>query len=274
VSAFGTTPEEQKRTKQVLRHLLRKVLEPHGYKVVRADEIDDEGLITNQIIEHLLEDDLVIADLTGANPNVFYELAVRHAARKPIVHLITAGETIPFDVANMRAIVYALDDPDVLEEAQEELARKVAAIEQSDGAGPNPITAARDVWLLRASDEPQVREAGELLALVSDLRDEMRSLVRRMTPLTPPPTLASLLDTPPRSETAGHTIVERLQVQAFQMLALEGPLTVTALAERLKVSRATTTKLLHRMTDLGLILRDGPVVRLAPGAAMTLPAVD
>lgn len=72
--------------------------------MVRADEIDDEGLITNQIIEHLIEDDLVVADLTGLNPNVFYEVAVRHAARKPIVHLITTGQDIPFDVANMRAV--------------------------------------------------------------------------------------------------------------------------------------------------------------------------
>ncbi len=130
VSAFGATGEEKVRTKQVLRHLIRKVLEPRGYDVVRADDIDDEGLITNQIIEHLLEDDLVVADLTGKNPNVFYEVAVRHAARKPIVHLITAGEPIPFDVANMRAVQYALDDPDVLEQAQQELERKVTGFDR------------------------------------------------------------------------------------------------------------------------------------------------
>jgi hypothetical protein len=180
VSAFGSNPDEQRRYKQVLRHLIQKVLEPH-YEVVRADQIDDEGLITNQIIEHLLEDDLVVADLTGLNPNVFYEVAVRHAARKPIVHLITKGEQIPFDVANMRAVPYALDDPDVLEDAQAELKRKVAAIEESGWkAAPNPISAARDVWLLRESGSPEVREAGELLGAFHALRDEVRSLGRRI----------------------------------------------------------------------------------------------
>src|SRR3954468_24720557 len=155
VSAFGADAEDQRRHKQVLRHLIRKVLGAR-FKVVRADEIDDEGLITHQIIEHLLEDDLVVADLTGLNPNVFYEVAVRHAVQKPIVHLITAGEEIPFDIANMRAVSYALDEPDLLEAAQEELDRKVKAIEDADWvAAPNPISAAKNVSLLQESDQPE-----------------------------------------------------------------------------------------------------------------------
>jgi hypothetical protein len=164
----------------VLKHLVQKVLSDR-YTVIRADQIDDEGLITNQIIEHLLEDELVVADLTDLNPNVFYELAVRHAARKPIVHLISKGQDIPFDVSNMRAVPYALDDPDLLEEAQTELGRKVKAIEDSGfTAAPNPVSAARDVWLLRASEQPEVRQAADLLAGLNQLQDEVRALARRM----------------------------------------------------------------------------------------------
>jgi hypothetical protein len=182
VSAFGATPDDQRRHKQVLRHLVRKVLGDR-FHVVRADEIDDEGLITNQIIEHLLDDDLVVADLTGLNPNVFYEVAVRHAVQKPIVHLITAGEEIPFDVANMRAVPYALDDPDALETAQEELGRKVRSIEEADWiAAPNPISAAREVSLLQGSEQPEARAAGDILAAVGELRDEVRALSRRVPP--------------------------------------------------------------------------------------------
>lgn len=191
VSAFGTDADSQRRHKQVLRHLVRKVL-GERFRVVRADEIDDEGLITNQIIERLFEDDLVVADLTGLNPNVFYEVAVRHAVRKPIVHLITKGQEIPFDIANMRAIQYALDDPDLLVEAQEELGRKVKAIEENDWvAAPNPISAARDVWLLQSSEEPEARQAGDLLAAVSDLREEV-SLLRRKS--NPPEDVVPLAD--------------------------------------------------------------------------------
>lgn len=180
VSAFGATPDDQRRHKQVLRHLVRRVLGDR-FKVFRADEIDEEGLITHQIIEHLLEDDLVVADLTGLNPNVFYEVAVRNAAQKPIVHLITAGQEIPFDVANMRTVPYALDDPDALEAAQEELERKVKAIEDADWvAAPNPISAAREVSLLQGSEQPEARAAGGILAAVGELRDEVRGLSRRV----------------------------------------------------------------------------------------------
>jgi hypothetical protein len=92
-----------------------------------------------------VDDDLVVADLTGQNPNVFYELAVRHAAGKPVVHLITSGESLPFDVANQRAIKYALD-PDSLKKAREDLEAMVQAIEDSGFiAAPNPITSVRDI---------------------------------------------------------------------------------------------------------------------------------
>lgn len=184
ISAFGKNPDEQRAHKQVLKHLVGKVLTPRSYEVIRADQIADEGLITNQIIEHLLDDDLVVADLTALNPNVFYEMAVRHAARRPIVHLITDGVQIPFDVANVRAVKYSLDDPDRLEEAQEELEQKVAAIESSGWtAAPNPITSVRDVSILQQSEEPATRQAGDVLAAVHELRDEVQTLNLRFRPL-------------------------------------------------------------------------------------------
>lgn len=226
VSAFGANPEDQRRHKQVLRHLVRKVLGDR-FNVVRADEIDEEGLITHQIIEHLLDDDLVVADLTGLNPNVFYEVAVRHAVQKPIVHLITAGQEIPFDVANMRAVPYALDDPDALEEAQEELARKVKSIEEANWvAAPNPISSAREVSLLQGSDHPEARAAGDILAAVGELRDEVRGLARRV----PAP--------------------EKQPLQERVASALEshgGPISSPSLAKRLGVSQRAVVLALRKL---------------------------
>jgi len=69
---------------------------------MRADELAEPGIITSQVIQHIVDDQLVIADLTERNPNVFYELALRHALRKPVVQIIHRGEAIPFDVAGMR----------------------------------------------------------------------------------------------------------------------------------------------------------------------------
>jgi hypothetical protein len=48
--------------------------------------------------------DLVVADLTGANPNVYYELALRHSTAKPFVHLAREGTEIPFDIRVMDVV--------------------------------------------------------------------------------------------------------------------------------------------------------------------------
>lgn len=251
VSAFGSTGDEQRKHKQVLRHLVRKVLSDR-FRVVRADEIDDEGLITNQIIEHLLEDDLVVADLTGLNPNVFYEVAVRHAARKPIVHLITKGQEIPFDVANMRAIPYALDDPDDLEQAQDELARKVRAIEASDWeAAPNPISSAQDVWLLRESEQPDVRRMGDVLAAFGELRDEVRSLARRVGP------------SPPESELLTFRKARKLILAEIER---DGPLDRLELVKRFPT---LTEAQIEAVIDA--FLTSGEVFRLDDGRLGTIP---
>lgn len=93
----------------VLKHIIRPPIEAEGFNIVRADQIEKSGLITNQIIEHVLESELVVADLSGRNPNVFYELALRHAVRKPLIQLIRRGEELPFDVAGMRTITYDVD---------------------------------------------------------------------------------------------------------------------------------------------------------------------
>jgi hypothetical protein len=245
VSAFGATPEDQHRHKQVLRHLVRKVL-GEDFNVVRADEIDDEGLITNQIIEHLLDDDLVVADLTGLNPNVFYEVAVRHAVRKPIVHLITAGEDIPFDVSNMRAVPYALDDPDALEEAQEELRRKVKSIEEADWvAAPNPISAAREVSLLQRSEQPEARAAGDILAAVGELRDEVRGLSRRVS----------------SSERSSEEVSSQsLKGAIIRYLTANGPSTAREVAEGLATSPGVTRWMLSKLKE------EGRATRLDSGA--------
>jgi hypothetical protein len=89
------TPE---RSNTVFDFIVKPAVQAAGYAdPVRADLLPEPGIITNQVIQRLLKDDLVIADLTDSNPNVFYELAVRHTIRKPIVQIIRRDERIPFD---------------------------------------------------------------------------------------------------------------------------------------------------------------------------------
>src|SRR5947209_5187674 len=83
--------------------LYQEIVEPvfesfPAFKLMRADKITEPGLITSQIITHLLDDELVIADMSLTNPNAFYELGIRHVIQKPVIHMYLRGTEIPFDV--------------------------------------------------------------------------------------------------------------------------------------------------------------------------------
>jgi hypothetical protein len=112
------------------------------FEVIRSDKIALPGMIDSQVINHLLDADLVIADLTFQNPNVFYEMGIRHMAVKPIIHMFRAGEVIPFDVKLYRAIQFSLEHPKHLSEAREQLKQAVDAVLAS-GQVVNPVTHAR-----------------------------------------------------------------------------------------------------------------------------------
>jgi hypothetical protein len=81
-----------------------------GLRVLRADQIDNPGLITAQVIEHLLRSRLVVADLSFHNPNVFYELAIRHATGKPTVLVCRNEDPLPFDIADVRTVRVDMTD--------------------------------------------------------------------------------------------------------------------------------------------------------------------
>src|SRR4051812_26839825 len=69
-----------------------------GFKCLRADEIASSNNIIADVVAYLCDARLVIADLTGSNANVFYELGVRHALGKPTVLIAQDLEDIPFDL--------------------------------------------------------------------------------------------------------------------------------------------------------------------------------
>ncbi len=77
----------------------------HGIVPVRADGIADPGEINEQICRHVLQDDIVIADLTGGNANVTYELGIRHLIGKPVIHIGEHGQ-LPFDLSQIRTIMF------------------------------------------------------------------------------------------------------------------------------------------------------------------------
>ena len=168
----------RKRADQVLRYIIREALEPRGYVVSRADDIAKPGSITTQVIESIWRSDLVIADLTDQNPNVFYELAVRHAMQRSIVHMIQGTQRIPFDIADFRTIYFDLD-LDGAAKARRELCAQVDEVE-AGATCVTPVSLAGILVQLSSSSSEDKVILRQLLEGFGELRAESRDLMKQL----------------------------------------------------------------------------------------------
>jgi hypothetical protein len=111
ISPIGDEASEfRKHSDLFMGTFIEPVLSQFDLRLIRADKINEAGMITSQMIEYIARSKLVIADLSFHNPNVFYEVALRHAIRKPIVQLIRRADRVPFDVQPFRTIMIDTTD--------------------------------------------------------------------------------------------------------------------------------------------------------------------
>ena len=175
----------------LLDAVIEPVLRKLEFEVEIAHRISTPGSITKQVIERLLEDDLVVANLTGLNSNVMYELAVRHCKRKPVVMLAERGTKLPFDVADERTVFYQ-DDFAGSVSLKEELKLAVQA-SLDETPLDNPVYRVVNAILI----EEQVREGGRdvdqhILTRLDSIDSELRrhrhvsvpAWIRKSTPVT------------------------------------------------------------------------------------------
>ena len=88
------------------KDIIKPALEESGVTPVRADEIYSTGAIIEDIYSTILQSELCIADVTGKNPNVSYELGMAHTAQKPTILITQNISDVPFDYRHLRHIVY------------------------------------------------------------------------------------------------------------------------------------------------------------------------
>ncbi|MCX6692447.1 MAG: hypothetical protein NTW33_10500, partial [Methanoregula sp.] len=168
--------DERKWSDDLLDCIITPVVEKMGYqKPIRADHINESGIITRQIIDLLIESDLVIADLSYRNPNVCYELAVRHVAKRPFIHMIKNGHKIPFDTASNRAITVDIDIRSA-NKAKKELERHISSIESGNIETDNPIGTALTLRDLKSSGDPSQMMSANLMEAIQNIATEVKAL--------------------------------------------------------------------------------------------------
>ncbi|AYL95550.1 toll/interleukin-1 receptor domain-containing protein [Mucilaginibacter celer] len=86
--------------------LIRETSAGLGHNIITANELYSTGTIIEQVQDQIKNVDLVIADISGHNPNVMYELGYAQSSGIPILPLAQRGDNIPFDIAAVRVIIY------------------------------------------------------------------------------------------------------------------------------------------------------------------------
>ena len=165
---------ERRRADEVYEHVVEVAASAHGLRVMRSDLEPTPGRLTTQIVRGIINARAIVGDLTGRNPNVFYELGVCHAFARPVVLLVKDPKSLPFDVQDERTIAIGDDDKLGVSEAKEaaralelalgivlapdyvpsNLVTEVAAAQSLDALAPqNPIAAEMATIRERVEDQ-------------------------------------------------------------------------------------------------------------------------
>lgn len=92
--------------KQLYAEVIQPAAREFELDAYHAGEIFGPGVILHDIVQGIIEAKIVVAEITPANPNVFYELGFSHALGKPTILLAERGKELPFDVSAYRCLFY------------------------------------------------------------------------------------------------------------------------------------------------------------------------
>lgn len=164
---------------QVFEDVIRPACQANDLDPIRADGIAVPGEITEQIFRHLYDDEVVIADVSGGNQNVMYELGLRHTRDLLTVQIGEFGQ-LPFDVNTVRTIQFSRSERGLIDARNElELALRVGLAD-----GGDLLTATRiwnsggDTDAARLADE---EGPGEEAMPASEADPDEDGLIERMT---------------------------------------------------------------------------------------------
>ncbi|GHV83231.1 hypothetical protein AGMMS50212_05710 [Spirochaetia bacterium] len=113
--------------KPIYEDHVKKIFKAKQLKIGRADDFFSNGSIISDIWTAIRNAKIIVADCTGRNPNVFYEIGIAHTLSKETVLISQSIEDIPFDLRHLRIIIYEYN-PRGMKEFEKKLAKTISAI--------------------------------------------------------------------------------------------------------------------------------------------------
>jgi hypothetical protein len=184
VSVIGDEGSEARKYADTLfDYIIAPVAKGAGYNTVeRGDHDYQPGMIPHQIITKILTYDLVIADLTEPNPNVYYELAIRHCSGKRYIQMMKQGLNLPFDVAQVRCVHFGLQVNEA-EAGKAALLKQIQAAEQDKEPVFNPVTQTQAMVKVEKTGDTTQRMLVSLLESQSATADAVLEMQKALVQL-------------------------------------------------------------------------------------------
>lgn len=148
ISPIGEEGSEIRKAANDLYDLIiEPAFEKFDFIINRGDKSVNTLTITEDIISQIENSELCIIDLTGRNPNVFYECGLRHGTGKPFILIRKKGEVIPFDLSHMRVVDYDLSDARKTRESVESLRKFINEYESIGYSSQSSSVSLNDIAL-------------------------------------------------------------------------------------------------------------------------------
>ncbi len=166
---------------QVFEFVITEAAEAFGYIPVRSDQVSEIGFISPQAIQHLAQDSLVIADLTAHSPQVLYGLALRHAAQKPVIHLIREGDVPVLEFSAIPLLKVNINTARDAKRCKQDLMGCIETIERNSQPQENPVSRALRRQMLEQSETVLDRRAAEMLRMLGAVKSAVADLSERLS---------------------------------------------------------------------------------------------
>ena len=143
--------------------IYKKAIEENDLKPVRADDLFRPSPIIRDIWEYINNSKVLLADITGLNPNVMYELGLAHAIAKPVILISDNIKNVPFD---LRILIYNTERPKWANKLKNSIERSIAEILE------NPNDAILSAFL---NIKPETKKTDEISAELIEIKQLIRS---------------------------------------------------------------------------------------------------
>ena len=160
---------------RVYKHLIKPALAARGFEVERADDTQESDYIVIGIVQKIIESDIVLCDLSGRNPNVLYELGIRHAFDKPVVLIKDKITDTIFDIQGLRYFEY--DSSLRIDSVEHDISKIANAVDETFSQSGNSVNS---IVALAQVQAPKIPAKTEISTETQVILNAVSALAKKM----------------------------------------------------------------------------------------------